>query len=148
MPKKTLSRYVYLNPVRLPIWDLRWIAYRAKGQSLWKIGVAVDVDQRTKKVDNSHKSVKVKTKYKYYVPSATKHESYLHKEFESQKFEIIGLDGGTEVYRLSPKQLDFAKRYLRKQQHLKDRIGSNLATLIFTIILIIIFIVLHFKPTL
>lgn len=139
--RKPLSRFVYIMRVRLPTWDFRWVAYRLQGRKLYKIGVATDAEARQKTVDRSHPA-NVSLQDKYYCQAATKHESHLHQEFEEQAFLILGMDGGTEVFKLRPNQLRYARRYLRRESdryHNRDR---PMATAVFLLIVTTIYLLI------
>lgn len=132
--KNTISRYVYLMSVSLPWSDLRWVGIALSGDRLTKIGVAIDTKKREETVDKSH-DAEVRLQDKYYCRSATRHESYLHRTFKEKAYPIIGMDGGTEVYRLSGKEIREAKRYLRKESSRYHNRYRLAATGVFTLII-------------
>ena len=124
--------------VRLPIWDFRWVAYRLQGRRLYKIGVATDAKARAKKVDGSTPAI-VRLQDKYYCEAATRHESHLHKEFKEHAFLIWGMDGGTEVFKLSSTQLRYARKYLRKESDRHNNRDRPMAAAVFIALLVVIY---------
>lgn len=142
---KPLTRYVYIMRVRLPFWDLRWFGHLLAGKSLYKIGVANDAEDRAETVDRST-SAKVSLQDKYYCKTATRHESHLHKKFKAQKFIMLGMDGGTEVFLLSPSEYQEAKQYLNLKDLRRRGQSPILATLIFVLIILAILAYLKYMP--
>jgi hypothetical protein len=131
---RTLTRYVYLMRVVLPWYDpMRYVIWLS-GDQLVKIGIAKDTDSRERTVDGSHRA-KVTTIDKYYCHSASKHEGHLHKLFKDKHYPIHGMDGGTEVYRLSMRDRSKARSYLKRNSVSYSLNEPILATLIFTLTL-------------
>lgn len=134
---KTITRFVYIMELRLPWYDLRrWWRLIFSFKRHVKIGIANDAEARRMTVDRAFKGYSVEIINKYYCPSASRHERYLHKLFADDHEPVSG-DGGTECYLLTSSQLTTAKKYLLKQATKHKRQESIISTIIFLIICMI-----------
>lgn len=141
--KRTLTRYVYILDVTLPFWDLRRWSLLLCGDRLVKIGVAKDASARAKAVDASHEAT-VRLSDRYYCNNATRHESHLHRTFKGKQFVMVGMDGGTEVFRLSAKEIRHARRYLERISNRRTVWHRITWTAAFTAACVALFIIYQF----
>ena len=108
--KKPQTRYVYLMERTTKV----EFKTKLSGRREIKIGVATKPQIRKRQV-NTGIPGKVVILAKYYVPQATRAESFLHNKFEKHNYIPKGSKsgaGGTEFYRLTNGQIQSAKSYL------------------------------------